>query len=717
MTSQCRADGLIDPDAIPGANIDAAKVETAGTAFSTSATDVETRGGEVKTAWAKLGSSYTTPDSADLLAVMDGVETDTAALAATLQKASTFIGDYATAVAPIAKRLVELKAEAEKFVEKALKGKTVGPWDPEHPANQGIVGLVQNFGEVLDDVHLPWDQYTPYVDENNELLTKVAEQETKLSAASAECVNAINGLRTDMCLATVQAVDYTAAVKANEPMPWGSTGRGDQSCQESFDSGVYDAAKGTVEGLGGLIGYNSQTGEWGDGDWAAQSWKGFAESLGLIVLMGSPPLLVAAALPKGVLPDVVGDTARSIMDQQKTLVEGFVGSPEDWRDDPAHAAGGAAFNIGTLFIPGAGEVGAGAKVAALGSRLAVLGADGSKLALIGSKVAAAGTTIVRVGDALSSLPGRALSGVSDLLARGRGGFADALRGLGDKTPTVKVSVEHAMATPDGFGVGVGRPHIEVGHPEPGSHWLHSVADRVDGGGTPTRFEHSPADAAASHSADPDSGTSHDGGVHGTGRAADENTTGRPDVEADGASPDNDGPESPSSDLVSKSVPDPVRYESGSVFVDGTPVTIEDHGFSEALREQGGLQSVEQLHERAHTLDRHYWGSDGASLKTDAEIASREPMPKSGNGAFRLNVDDLHRVIGDGIDANAGGVRKWLGGESPSSAFDAEFETVIGRHYGTEFTDSKSVRIVLQRDPTSPGGFYVKTAYPTFTGEG
>lgn len=483
MSGQCRADGLIDPDAIPGANIDAAKVETAGTAFSTSATDVETRGGEVKTAWAKLGSSYTTPDSTELLAVMDGVETDTAALAATLQKASTFIGDYATAVAPIAKRLVELKAEAATFVEKALKGKTVGPWDPEHPANQGIVGLVQNFGEVLDDVHLPWDQYTPYVDENNELLTKVAEQETKLSAASAECVNAINGLRTDMCLPQVQAVDYNAAVKANEPMPWGSTGRGDQSCSESFNSGMDDALTGTIDGLGGLVGYNSQTGEWGDGDWAAQSWKGFAESLGLIVLMGSPPLLIAAALPKGVLPDVVGDTARNIMDQQKTLVEGFVGSPEDWRDDPAHAAGGAAFNIGTLFIPGAGEIGAGAKVAALGSRLAVLGADGSKLALIGSKVAAAGTTIVRVGDALSSLPGKALSGVSDLLSRGRGGFADALRGLGDRIPTVKVSVEHAMATPDGFGVGVGRPHIEVGNPGSGGHWLHSVADHVEPSGT------------------------------------------------------------------------------------------------------------------------------------------------------------------------------------------------------------------------------------------
>ncbi|MGU3408907.1 hypothetical protein ACLBWP_02270 [Microbacterium sp. M1A1_1b] len=515
MTGQCRADGLIDPDAIPGTNIKAEQVDTAGTAFSTAATDVQTRGSEVTAAWSKLGASYTTPDSAQLLSVMDGVETDTASLAATLQKVSTHLSDYASAVAPIAKRLVELKADAETFVAKALRGKTVGPWDPDHPANQGIVGLVQHFGEVLDDVHLPWDQYTPYVDENNDLLTKVAEQETKLSAASADCVNAINGLRTDMCLAPVQAVDYTAAVKANQPMPWGSTGRGDQSCQESFDSGVYDAAKGTVEGLGGLIGYNSQTGEWGDGDWAAQSWKGFAESLGLIVLMGSPPLMIAAALPKGILPDVVGDTARNITDKQKTLVEGFVGSPDDWRDDPAHAAGGAAFNIGTLFIPGAGEVGAGAKVAALGSRLAVLGSDGSKLAAFGSKLASAGTTMVRVGDALSSLPGKALSGVGDLLERGRGGFADALRGLGDKIPTLKVSVEHAMATPDGLGVGLGRPHIEVGHPEPGSHWLHSVADRVDGdGGSSSSSPH-----VGSHetSADLDGHSTADSSPSGTDR--------------------------------------------------------------------------------------------------------------------------------------------------------------------------------------------------------
>ncbi|WFR66063.1 hypothetical protein P9139_13595 [Curtobacterium flaccumfaciens] len=418
MTGQCRADGLIDPDAIPGANIKAEQVDSAGTAFSTSATDVRTRGSAVKTAWAKLGGSYTTPDSAELLTVMDGVETDTASLAATLQKVSTHLSDYATAVAPIAKRLVELKAEAETFVAKALKGKTVGPWDPEHPANQGIVGLVQNFGQQFDDAHLRWDEYTPYVDENNDLLTKVAEQETKLSAASAECVNAINGLRTDMCLAEVQAVDYTAAVKANEPMPWGSTGRGDQSCSESFSFGMDDALQGTLDGLGGLIGYNSQTGGWGDGDWAAQSWKGFAESLGLIALMGSPPLMIAgrcprascrtsSATPRGAswtsrrassrassaLPRT-GATTRRTLPGVPRSTSGRSSSPAPVRSEPARRS----------------------LRSARGSPCSVR--TDPSFAAFGSKLATAGTAMVRVGDALGSLPGKALSGVSDLLERG-----------------------------------------------------------------------------------------------------------------------------------------------------------------------------------------------------------------------------------------------------------------------------------------------------------
>lgn len=696
MTGQCRADGLIDPDAIPGANIKAEQVDSAGTAFSTSATDVQTRGSAVKTAWAKLGGSYTTPDSAELLTVMDGVETDTASLAATLQKVSTHLSEYATAVAPIAKRLVELKAEAETFVAKALKGKTVGPWDPEHPANQGIVGLVQNFGQQFDDVHLPWDQYTPYVDENNELLTKVAEQETKLSAASAECVNAINGLRTDMCLAEVQAVDYTAAVKANQPMPWGSTGRGDQSCSESFSSGMDDALQGTLDGLGGLIGYNSQTGGWGDGDWAAQSWKGFAESLGLIALMGSPPLLIAGALPKGVLPDVVSDTARNILDKQKTLVEGFVGSPEDWRDDPAHAAGGAAFNIGTLFIPGAGEVGAGAKVAALGSRLAVLGADGSKLAAFGSKLATAGTAMVRVGDTFGSLPGKALSGASDLLSRGRGGFADALRGLGDKIPTVKVSVEHAMATPDGFGVGVGRPHIEVGHPEPGSHWLHSVADHVDGRGT--------SDAVHGH-----------GGSHAEAQGAAEHGDGA-NTSADAVHPGASAGHGGADDLGSAAGADPVTAPNVvgdlEVRVNGEIVHIEDRSLSSGLHDFGGIQAIDSRWNTAHTLDRHLWGEEEGVLQSDAEIMGRDPMPKNGHGAFRLTVDDLNRVLGETLDANKGSVDGWLAGPDKVKAFTATFRDPIGRYYLHELVDSHTVTVILRRDISAPQGFFIKTAFPT-----
>lgn len=678
MTGQCRADGLIDPDAIPGANIKPEQVDAAGNAFATAGTDVQTRGAEVKTAWAGLGGSYTTPDSAELLTVMDGVETDTAALAGTMQKVSTAISDYATVVAPIARRLVELKTEAETFVAKALQGKTVGPWDPEHPANQGPVGLVQHFGEILDDVHLRWDEYTPYVDENNELLTKVAEQETKLSQASADCVNAINGLRTDMCIAQVQAVDYTTAVKANEPMPWGSTGRGDQSCQESFDSGVGDAAVGTVEGLGGLIGYNSQTGEWGDGEWAGQSWLGFAESLGALALMGSPPLILAATLPPGVLPDVVRETAQGITAKQQAIVEGFVGSPEDWRDDPAHAAGGAAFNIGTLFIPGAGEIGAGAKVAAVGSRVAAMAADGSRLAAFGSKIAAAGTTMVRVGDALSAIPGRALDGLGDLVSRGRGSFADALRGLGDNIPTVRVSVEHAMATPDGFGVGLGRPHIEVGHPEPGSHWLHSVADSVDGGGGADHGPH---------------------GEHSNSHAHEV-------LDEAGAEP------TPNADTARAVIADSNRFSELEVRVDGEVVDVADRSLSSAFDRFGGIEAVDGRWNTAHTVDRHLWGEEPGVLQSDTEIMARSPMPIAGHGAFRLTIDDLDRVLGRALDANKQSVDSWLAGTDKVKVIRASFQAPIGRHYLHGLVDTDQVTVVLRRDISAPQGFFIKTAYPS-----
>lgn len=475
---QCRADGLIDPDAIPGTNIQPAVVDEASTAFTKSGTAVADGGTDVKAKWGGLAGSYETPDSAQLLSVMDSVVTDTASLSTTMASVAKAVSTYASAIEPVVAELKKIQGEARTFVAKALKGKTVGPWDPDHPVNRGLVELVQNFGQVLDDVHIPWDQYQPYIKENNDLLTRVAEQETKLSTASADCVNAINGLRTDMCIAPVSGVDYAGAVKANQPMVWGATGRGDQSCGQKFGSGIEDAAKGTVEGLGGLVSYNAQTGKWGDWDWAGKSWLGFAESLGAIVLIGSPPLLLAAYLPKGIVPDEVRNTALNIVDKQKQIVEGFVGTPEDWANDPAHAAGGLTFNVGTLFIPGAGEVGAGAKVASIAAKVGTIGADGSKLAAVTAKVAAVGTTVVRVGDALSAMRAGVRGAVDDAMSAVRSDLAKSLHSLADRIPGINVAVERA-AMPGGMDIGLGHPRIEV-EPGGGGQWLHSVADHVGG---------------------------------------------------------------------------------------------------------------------------------------------------------------------------------------------------------------------------------------------
>lgn len=494
---QCRADGLIDPDAIPGTNIQPAVVEDASTAFSKSGTAVADGGTDVKAKWGGLAGSYETPDSAQLLAVMDSVVTDTASLSTTMASVAKAVSTYASTIAPVVAELKKIQGEARTFVAKALKGKTVGPWDPDHPANRGLVELVQNFGQVLDDVHIPWDQYQPYITENNDLLTRVAEQETKLSTASADCVNAINGLRTDMCIAPVSGVDYAGAVKANQPMAWGATGRGDQSCGQKFGSGIEDAAKGTVDGLGGLVSYNAQTGKWGDWDWAGKSWLGFAESLGAIVLIGSPPLLLAAYLPKGIVPDEVRDTALNIVDKQKQIVEGFVGTPEDWANDPAHAAGGLTFNVGTLFIPGAGEVGAGAKVASIAAKVGTIGADGSKLAAVTAKVAAVGTTVLRVGDALGAMRAGVRGAVDDAMSAVRSDLAKSLHSLADRIPGINVAVERA-AMPGGMDIGLGHPRIEV-EPGGGGQWLHSVADHVQ----PAEPRLGPASGAVHSASSPD----------------------------------------------------------------------------------------------------------------------------------------------------------------------------------------------------------------------
>ena len=125
---------------------------------------------------------------------------------------------------------------------------------------------------------------------------------------------------------------------------------------------------------------------------AASTWTGLGET----VVNANP--LYALVDPEGALKNDLG------------LVKGLVHA-EDWRSDrPGLGFGENLFDVATLFVPGAGEAGAGAEGAAAGTRAAAEAADAAgtvgragRVAGEVGEVAGAGGALADIGRAGSSL--------------------------------------------------------------------------------------------------------------------------------------------------------------------------------------------------------------------------------------------------------------------------------------------------------------------------
>ena len=110
--------------------------------------------------------------------------------------------------------------------------------------------------------------------------------------------------------------------------------------------GVGKAGVETLQGLGGLIGYNPIKDQYWDGEHALQSWAGMAQGVGSIALMASPVMPLAPIL--GDLGVPVFKDAKNTVDQ---MGKGLL-AWDDWSKNPAEAAGKVLFNVGTIVIPG-----------------------------------------------------------------------------------------------------------------------------------------------------------------------------------------------------------------------------------------------------------------------------------------------------------------------------------------------------------------------------
>ncbi|WP_131798080.1 DNA/RNA non-specific endonuclease [Clavibacter tessellarius] len=465
-----RADGLIDPDGIPGVDMAPELIRSAAWTLASASAGVSQHGATAVTKWQTMSTVYEAPESEALLAVMGPVGQETTALADGFTKVGKALTDFADTVAPIVAKLVELKAEAVAFVAQAEQGYDLPAIGPQPTTQLTDYGSVQSSPGGMYSApahHVEWTEYAPYSQRNDKLIMAVATLATALDEAQADCVNKIAAAHppANSCPETVHGTDFTTAAKEGKPLPFGQTAAGRPNCVTSFGGGVGDAAKGMVEGLGSLVSYNPETGQWGDWDHAGKAALGVVEGLGSLIAP-TPLFQVLADDSSGVTPGWMRDFSKSTLDKQQQMVDGFVGSKEQWQTDPARAAGSLFVNVGSLFIPGAGEVAAGAKVVSVGARVASVGgrvaeaADAASIAgrVVGAGARAsvvAGSGLVRVGDLMTQVAARA-----DALGHAATApVMNALRDVVDRVPHVEVAVRHVV-TPDGFRIPT--LHVEVG---------------------------------------------------------------------------------------------------------------------------------------------------------------------------------------------------------------------------------------------------------------
>ncbi|MDJ0350045.1 ADP-ribosyltransferase [Cryobacterium sp. PH29-G1] len=485
--TSCQVDGdLIRPDMIPGDDIDPPAIAGSATGFSTAGTAVTEKGAAVVTQWAALSGVYVAPESPELLDVMNPVSVDSAALGQTFTAVSKIIADFADQVAPLKTRLAAIREEARAFVARVSGGVTVDIWDGDHPAYEaGMLSfMVTDFSDMGPQT-ISWREHKPSVQENADLIQRVNAEAAALDQVRADCVNAINGLRTDQCV--VGVVPYTAADLNAEgvTLPWGAATEGDRSCSESTDAAIVDFGKGfggavvgSVEGLGALFSYNAATGNWGDGDMAGKAWSGLG-MLGAGLVLAGPVSIAVGLVPQKNVPEWLHGTQDFINGSQEQLLAGVKGmvASDQWAENPAGALGATTFNIGSFFIPGAGVAAGGAKVASIGGKAGLVVAHVAEVVLPGVNVASRGamSLTLHAGQGLTVLGDAAKLNIAGGASIGRASLAQAMHSLADQIPTVRIEPGFAAITPDAAVFGA-PPRLAIGDPGSGGHTLHTLAD-------------------------------------------------------------------------------------------------------------------------------------------------------------------------------------------------------------------------------------------------
>ncbi|MFD8414877.1 hypothetical protein ACFV2Q_24495 [Streptomyces sp. NPDC059650] len=389
----------VDPAEVPVFTGDLVELDAQIKAISSGGAAVSTKAGDVHSSFGGLQAFYQAPEADQLFATTKPVSDLGLKLSGDMCTIAGALGAYARDVAPLKKKLEDLKREAETFRSK-----------------------------VADDEK--WREDGDLIDENLDRRNEIAEVWAQFQAvertAYAKIVALVGGkpLKVNDGSNAADMYGYDGeALKQAKSLPWGDAVEESvpawQVWEHAWDFGkgfVVDGVWGTIKGLGGLVGLQG----W---DTFKQSWTGLAKlatGLAISSVPGVGPLFLAA--PSDKLPSWLRDSRTAMKETGKALL-----AWDQWGSNPSRAAGAVTFNVlTTVFTGGSGGAVSGAgKAGAVAKALSFAGKAGRVVDPMTYVFKGAGAGFSKIGDVMAGL-----------------------RGMG-KIETPSINIDGAVALPDG----------------------------------------------------------------------------------------------------------------------------------------------------------------------------------------------------------------------------------------------------------------------------
>lgn len=362
--------GLVDPEGIPGAELDLTSVSAAATTISGGGEAMRTVADEIPGKWQALAGVYEAPESGQVLTLMDPVVDDTHTIGTAARGVAKALDTYASDAAGPKGQLDDLRVEAAAFVARVRGGvpKATSPYATATAPQ--VDGSWNAYGATRSDAPpekttVPWYEDIVTKHENDDIIQRINTQVALLEQAQADCATAIKTASGASLTGAYVAPTENDLNARGVDLPWSKPGTAEgKTCGEQFSEGATDELLNSLESGIHMLGFDNQ------GDWSADTlgstWGGVVDGAATIGLFLSPFAWLDAAL------DPKGDAAKAHDAAGKAL--------GDWWTEaqvhPGAAAGAAAMGFGLGLAGPGGLAKDTAKATELAEGLGKLGLHG-----------------------------------------------------------------------------------------------------------------------------------------------------------------------------------------------------------------------------------------------------------------------------------------------------------------------------------------------------